>query len=228
MNKFILFLCFNFVCLNLCAQHYVCEKLEADIEAWNACTNKNSNTKWATAILGQGAFKQNVDGSFEYVYILNTNDSVNIKTLRDISFNYIALNFNTDNALRADMETNSPDDGVIFQGKLVGLGDYTGFASYSKINGNVYFDIRFKPNRIRFSVKIQDYQVIKYFDGALVENYSVMVKDCFPINSESNHKKSFAMAFINANSKCLNYANSYLEYLNKNVKVSQAADIEDW
>ncbi|MBO5252061.1 MAG: hypothetical protein J6B31_08760 [Bacteroidaceae bacterium] len=228
MNKLIFFFCFNFIYLNLYAQQYICDKLKEDIEAWNACTNKNNTTKWAIAILEQGAFKQNADGSFEYVYILSANDSVNIKTLRDISFNFIALNFNTDNALRADMETNSPDDGLIFQGKLVGLGDYSGFATYNKINGNVYFDIRFKPNRVRFSVKIQDYQVIKYFDGALVENYSALVKDCFPINEESNHKKSFAMAFINANSKCLNYANAYLEYINKNVKASRAADIEDW
>lgn len=228
MNRILLLFCLSFMCLALHAQHYSCEKLEEDIKAWNLCTNKKSNTKWANAILEQGAFKQNVDGSFEYVYIMNCTDSVDIKTLRNISFNYISVEFNTDNALRADMQTNSPEDGLIFQGKLLTIGEFTGFAEYNKINGNVYFDIRFKPNRIRFSVKVQDYQVIKYFDGVLVENYSVLVKNCFPINPESNHKKSYAMAFINANSKCLNFANRYLEYINKHVKVSQPTDMEDW
>ena len=220
--------CLNFVFLNLNAQHYSCEKLEKDIKAWNLCINKKNNTKWANAILEQGAFQQNVDGSFEYVYILNCTDSVDIKALRNISFNYISTQFNTDNALRADMETNSPTDGLIFQGKLLTIGEYTGFAEYNKINGNVYFDVRFKSDRIRFSVKVQDYQVIKYFDGTLVENYTVSVNECYPINPESNHKKSFAMAFINANSKCLNFANTYLEYINKQVKVSQPTDVEDW
>lgn len=227
MNRIVLFLCFYFISVIIYAQEYTCEKLKEDITAWNACTN-NNNTKWAKAILEQGAFKQNVDGSFEYVYIMNTEDSVDIKALRNISFNYIGLNFNIDNAVRADMETNSPDNGVIFQGKLIGIGEFVGFGEYNKINGNVHFDIRFKPNRVRFSVKIQDYQVLKYIDGTLVQNYIALVKDTFPLNPDSNHKKSYAMAFINANSKCLNFASSYLSHLNKHVKVSQPTDLEDW
>ncbi len=227
MNRFTILLCINFISIVLYGQQYTCEKLHADIRAWNSCTN-NNNTKWAKAILEQNAFEQNADGSFEYVYILNTSDSININTLRNLTFNYIGLNFNIDNSVRADMETNSPDNGVIFQGKLIGIGEYTGFAEYNKINGNIHFDIRFKPNRIRFSVKVQDYQVIKYFDGILVENYTTLVKDTFPLNPDSNHKKSFAMAFINANSRCLKHANNYLEYLNKNIKVIQATDLDDW
>lgn len=228
MREFLFFLCLCFSSVVLNAQHYVCEKLKEDIANWNLCTNKGSNTKWAKAILEQGAFKQNVDGSFEYVYILRTNDSVNIKTLRNISFNYIGFHFNIDNAVRADMVTNSPEDGLFFQGKLLGIGDFVGFGEYSKVNGNICFDIRFKPDRIRFSVKVQDYHVLKYFDGVLVENYTTLVKDCFPINPESNHKKSYAMAFVNANSKCLNYASKYLDYLNDNVKISQPTDVEEW
>ena len=64
---------------------------------------------------------------------------------------------------------------------------------YNKINANVHFDIRFKPNRIRFSVKIQEYQVLKSSGGALVENRMVYVKDCFPINPNSDHKKSYSV-----------------------------------
>lgn len=101
--------------------------------------------------------------------------------------------------------------------------------TYNKINANIIFDIRFKPNRIRFSVKIQDYQVIKTGSkGQLLQNKQVYVNNCFPLNPESDHKKSYAMAFINSNSKCLNYSNNYLDYLNRNIKQSQPTISEDW
>jgi hypothetical protein len=181
------------------AQVYTCEQLQEDIKSWNQLKSGN-NTKWANAIKDKGMYKTNADGSFEYVYILQTTDSIAIPTLRKIGFDFIEYVFNTTNSTRADIETNSPEDGVIYKGKVTGVGEFVGFGEYNKINANVHFDIRFKPNRIRFSVKIQEYQVLKSSGGALVENRMVYVKDCFPINPNSDHKKSYAMAFVNSNS----------------------------
>ena len=209
------------------AQVYTCEQLQEDIKSWNTLKN-SSNTKWATAIRDKGMYKTNADGSFEYVYILNTKDSVDIPTLRKIGFDFIEYVFNTTNSTRADMETNSPEDGVIYKGKVTGVGEFVGFGEYNKINANIHFDIRFKPNRIRFSVKIQEYQVLKTSGAALVENRMVYVKDCFPINENSDHKKSYAMAFVNSNSQCLNFSHRYLEYLNKHIQESQPTNVEDW
>lgn len=213
--------------LNANAQIYTCEQLQEDIQSWNKLKNSN-NTKWAIAIRDKGIYKTNVDGSFEYVYIFKTTDSVDISTLRKIGFDYIEYVFNISNSTRADIETNSPKDGVIYKGKVTGVGEFVGFGEYNKINANVHFDIRFKSNRIRFSVKIQEYQVLKSSGTALVENRMVYVKDCFPINEKSDHKKSYAMAFINSNSNCLNFAHRYLEYLNKHIKESQPTKVEDW
>lgn len=211
----------------LSAQQYSCEKLYQDIDAWNSIKD-NNNTKWANAIKDKGLYKQNTDGSFEYVYILNSVDSIDIKTLRNISFNYIGYYFNIDNATRANMEENSPSDGVLFKGKLIGVGEFTGFLDYNKINCDIIFDIRFKPNRIRFSIRIEDYQVIKIEDGSIVENYKEYVKNCYPLNQNSNHTKSYAMAFINSNSNCINYAKKFVDYINRNIKVEQPTIKEDW
>ena len=212
------------ICSN--AQVYTCEKLQADISTWNTLKNSN-NTKWANAIKNKGIYKTNSDGSFEYVYILQTTDSVNIPTLRKIGFDFIEYAFNIGNATRADVETNSPSDGVIYKGKIKGVGAHSGI-HYNQINANIHFDIRFKPNRIRFSVKIQDYQVVKMYGSSVLEDQRVYVKDCYPINQESNHQKSFAMAFINSNSECLNYAFNFLDYVNKHIKESQPTVVEDW
>ena len=209
------------------AQVYTCEQLQEDIKSWNKLKN-SSNTKWANAIKDKGMYKTNTDGSFEYVYIFQTTDSVDIPTLRKIGFDFIEYVFNVGNSTRADIETNSPQDGVIYKGKVTGVGEFVGFGEYNKINANVHFDIRFKPNRIRFSVKVQEYQVLKTSGAALVENRMVYVKDCFPINQNSDHKKSYAMAFVNSNSNCLNFANRYLDYLNKHIKESQPTNVEDW
>ena len=216
-----------FVCISGNAQVYSCEQLQKDIQSWNTLKNSN-NTKWATAIMNKGMYKTNIDGSFEYVYIFQTTDSVDIPTLRKIGFDYIEYVFNIDNSTRANIETNSPQDGVIFKGKVTGVGEFFGFGEYNRINANVYFDIRFKPNRIRFSVKVQEYQVLKTSGAALVQNRIVYVKDCFPINQKSDHKKSYAMAFVNSNSNCLNFAHRYLDYLNKHIKESQPTKVEDW
>ena len=209
------------------AQVYTCEQLQEDIKSWNTLKNSN-NTKWANAIMDKGMYKTNTDGSFEYVYIFQTTDSVDIPTLRKIGFDFIEYVFNVGNSTRADIETNSPEDGVIYKGKVTGVGEFVGFGEYNKINANVHFDIRFKANRIRFSVKVQEYQVLKSSGAALVENRMVYVKDCYPINPNSDHKKSYAMAFINSNSNCLNFAHRYLEYLNKHIKENQPTQVEDW
>ena len=215
-----------FINISLNAQNYTCEKLQSDIDTWNTLKSSN-NIKWANAIKDKGLYNTNSDGSFEYVYIMQTTDSINISTLRKIGFDFFEYAFNIGNSTRADVETNSPSDGVIYKGLIERIGAHSGI-HYNQINANIYFDIRFKPNRIRFSVKIQDYQVIKTYGASIIENQRVFVKDCYPIKQDSNHQKSYAMAFINSNSDCLNYAHNFLNYLNKHIKESQPTQIEDW
>lgn len=60
---------------------------------WNSIKNKD-NIKWANAIKDKELYKQNADGSLEYTYILNSTDSTDIATLRNIGFNYIGYYFN--------------------------------------------------------------------------------------------------------------------------------------
>lgn len=227
MKRYLLIL--SLICSCAYGQKYSCVQLTNDLATWNDSKMKNT-TDWALAIKEKGLYKQNVDGSFEYVYILSTDDSIDVKVLRRIGFNYISYYFKIDNTVRAAMETNSPADGVFFQGKLNNVGVFPGFGMTNHVNANIYFDIRFKPNRIRFSVKIQDYQVLVTDNksGAILENRQVFVSNCFPLNEDSKHKKSFAMAFVNSNSHCMNYAAKYLDYVNANITQNQSTVSDDW
>lgn len=211
------------------SQTFTCEKLANDIKSWNELTNKKDNVKWANAIMNKGLYKQNNDGSFEYVYILTTTDSVDVNTLRKIGFDFIGYKFaNITNELRSDMMTNSPKDGVYFKGKITNVGIFDSFFEANHIHSNIIFDIRFKPNRIRFSIKVQNYQVVKVSSAGVTQNYTVYVNDCYPLNEKSDHKKSYAMAFINSNSNCMNYADSFVKYINSNLSNPEVKELEDW
>lgn len=215
------------ISLNSSAQEYSCKQLEMDLAAWEQTQNSN-NIKWANAIKEKGIYKMNPDGAIEYVYILNTKDSVNIATLKKLSFDYITYLFNINNATRANMEINSPNDGLIYIGNINKVGEFNGMDERNIINAKVLFDFRFKANRIRFSVKIQGYNVKKWLGGNLIQNYSVLVHNCFPLNPNSNHKKSYAMAFINSNKNCMMFATGYLIYLNKHLNEKHQTTADDW
>jgi hypothetical protein len=36
------------------------------------------------------------------------------------------------------------------------------------------------------------------------------------------------MSFVNANSKCMNFASQYIEYMNRNIVGQQPTEYEDW
>ena len=208
------------------AQTFECPKVFEDAKVWNSV--KGSDTKRAVELKDKGIYKMDVNGSFEYVYIMTTTDSLSISTMRKIGFDFIARHFNVSNATRADIETSSPDDGIIFKGFIPKIGGYNSGFEYNQVDASIYLDIRFKPNRVRFAIKVEDYKVLKLSSVTVSSSKQVYVSDCFPINENSDHKKSYAMAFLNANSKCMNYAYFFLDYLNKNIKQQQPTNIEDW
>ena len=216
------------VCMSLQAQAqtFECPKVFEDAKIWNSV--KGSDTKRAVELKDKGIYKMDVNGSFEYVYIMTTTDSLNIQTMRKIGFDFIARHFNVSNATRADIETSSPEDGIIFKGFIPKIGGFNSGFEYNQVDASVYLDIRFKPNRVRFAIKVEDYKVLKLSSVTVSSTKQVFVSDCFPINEKSDHKKSYAMAFLNANSKCMNYAYFFLDYLNKNIKQQQPTNIEDW
>ena len=221
------------VCFTLCKAQlsFSCNQILVDTGKWNeiAAANKKDNVKWANAIKDAGTYKLNADGSLEYVYIIEASDSVDMKLLREKSFDYICYYFKMDNESRANMVTNSEGDGVFFKGKFLNIGEFDAFVATNHIHANMTFNIKFKPNRIRFSIKIEDYQVLKISSkGQVFENRNVYLSTTFPLNENSDHKKSYAMAFINGNSKCMNYAKYYVDYLNKHVVASSQEVNEDW
>ena len=51
--------------------------------------------------------------------------------------------------------------------------------------------------------------------------------DCFPANSEANHKNSYAMAFINCQYNVFLTIESIIKYLNDNISVIKDND-DNW
>lgn len=213
--------------LSVTAQKFSCQKLQEDIANWNKIKNED-NVKWANAIKENGYYNLNADGSLEYTYIVQSTDTLYVETIRQMTFDYIGLKYpNMNNSTRADMVTNSPKNGVIFIGKISNIGSYSGLYSATSINANVSYDIRFKPDRIRFSVKIQSYQIASFKTGTY-DYQTEYVSDCYPLNEKSGHKKSFAMAFINATSSCVNSIFQYINYLNSRTTTKTTKVDDDW
>lgn len=225
LKQFALTLSAFLVSLTAMAQTFSCPDINADKEKWISAKIE-PYSDWAVKIANEGIYKKDSTGNIEYVYIITSSDTFNIKKVRSISMNFLAEHFTLDNAAKAAIETNSTDTELIFTGKFPRVGEYSG-ADDSYINAIPVFDIKFKPNRIRFSIKIQYYQVLKYSLGILTENYTASIPTCFPLNPKSAHKKSFAKAFINSNAKCLVYSGLYLDYLNKHTDTIKANDT-DW
>ena len=74
------------------AQTFECPKVFEDAKVWNSV--KGSDTKRAVELKDKGIYKMDVNGSFEYVYIMTTTDSLSIPTMRKIGFDFIARHFN--------------------------------------------------------------------------------------------------------------------------------------
>lgn len=126
MKNLMLFL-FCLLGLSGKAQVFTCEQIQKDVDSWNLI-KKSNNVKWAESIRDNELYKTDADGSLEYIYILTTTDSVDISTLRKIGFEYIQYYFNTNNSILADMESNSPSDGVIFTGYISKVGEHSGLS----------------------------------------------------------------------------------------------------
>lgn len=58
------------------AQTFECPKVFEDAKVWNSV--KGSDTKRAVELKDKGIYKMDVNGSFEYVYIMTTTDSLSI------------------------------------------------------------------------------------------------------------------------------------------------------
>lgn len=213
--------------ITLSAQKFSCPKLQVDIASWNKIKS-DDNVKWANAIKEKGFYNQNADGSLEYTYIIQSTDTLDLETIRQMTFDYIGLKFpNMSNSTWADMVNNSPKDGVFYIGKIPNIGSYSGLYSATNINANITYDIRFKPNRIRFSAKIQSYQIVSGKMGSY-DYQTEYVSQCYPLNEKSGHKKSYSMAFINATSSCVNSVYYYLNYLNSRTTPKQSKIEDDW
>lgn len=145
--------------LHVQAQTFKCPKIFEDAKIWNSV--KGSDTKRAIELKNKGIYKMDVNGSFEYVYIMTTTDSVSIPTMRKIGFDFIARYFNVSNATRADIETSSPENGIFFKGFIPKIGSFNSGFEYNQVDASIYLDIRFKPNRVRFAIKVEDYKVLK-------------------------------------------------------------------
>lgn len=233
MRRLILF---TLLCLisrvALCQQAFTCEKIKNDWKHWeqlNATTKKTDFVAKALLLFNDSIFKPNQNSVIERVYVIQSEDTFNVQKLKDVVFDYFTERFKLDNEKRSQMVTNSHDNQVFFKGFLMNRGSYAPFGSITKLNCNILYDIRIKNNKIRISVRTEQYNAVTYStaNGALIGNEMLDVKLFFPFVQDSKHKKNYAMAYTLCTIDTWKEANGLFEYINSHVNVVKSVE-DDW
>lgn len=220
---FLLFLCTH---LSSCAQKFTCPELKKDISEWNKVKKSSNFQEWANEIKDKRLYKQNATGALEYAYVISTTSHVEMNILRELALDYLCRYFKINNSMRASIDRNSPKDRILFTASIPELAIFYTLIDENRVDSKVDFDIRFRENRVRFCVKIEKFHIKQISSKKVYEDKMVHVRNAYPLNRKSDHKDSYSKAFINANSKCLNYANQFLDFFNKHAKAK--FEEENW
>ena len=208
------------------AQQFTCADLLNDIRVWNQHQQPENYLEWAKDVKANQLYHTNTTGALEYVYVMTADRDVDIDVMRELALDFLCTHFKISKHLRADIARKSPGDAILFTGNISKIGTFYSLTDENYIDTQIYFDIRFKNNRVRLKTTIENFHVIKTSDRRVLENKLVHVKDAYPLNKYSDHKDSYSRAFINANSRMMNYASKFLNFFNQNIGKKQAE--EDW
>lgn len=207
-----------------------CQALTDDIAKWNKAMNSpiGKNNKKAAAVLSK-TFGLNSSGRLSVDYIIHCTDSIGENRIMNAVEAWLGELFpNADNSLLA---SNKNENSVIVRGMTLGkVGEAEDVFSVSRVNATFEIEVYVKVNRVRVIMRANQYKVVKYTDGEMTQNYTTAMSDTYPFNLKSNHKNSYAMAYIKTYSKLFNTAKWLIDYLNTNAADSSAPSVvdDDW
>lgn len=217
MKKFLFILLFIPIIANAQNKNFTSAAFDSCRTRWNDLADEyrdRGNKKWAS--MAAKKFPLNSDKEIEYRYIINAKDSFNMDDMLTHLEKWVKLQFK--NAIPTVDKINHT---MRIEGLIIGIGQHSGFYSFTTINATIGVFIELKANRIRATSKISHYNLGSASIGSLESN-TRLIGDCYPFNTNGDHKNSYSMAFINANSNAIDKIYSLIEYLN-----THAQDIYD-
>lgn len=195
------------------AQSFECPEYKEDVAKWNKM--KTSNKTWAKKVLAE--FPLNIDGQISFKYTIGNSPNKSIRELMSMAQGFIKQNFNLEKG--AQMQIDTLSNTCYAEGRWSNVGQILGIYNATSINAEVKVRIKNFADSIVFEVKVPHYILgsVDLFKGG-TESRLVLPANAYPVKSDSDHKKTYAQAFINCHAYSLNTVSNYLAYLNAHLK----------
>lgn len=193
------------------AQKFECKELNSNQVRWNK-TESGGNKSWAKVAIKQ--FPLNTDGDIYYKYTVVNTCKKTIKELMEMSNGFLKSNFNQDKG--AELKIDTVNNVCYGEGKWANVGQVMGFYNATLIHAELKIRIKVFADSLTFETKVPHY-ILGSADLMKGKTESDLVSpgDVFPSKLDSDHKESYAQAFINCNAYSYNTMINFLAYLNK-------------
>lgn len=211
------------------------EKYERVLKGGKKKTVKATIADQAYALKESKQYKTNDKGEIEYVYIFRTEGNYDVTLLRDIVLNLLYEGGRLSDEEQKNIVLNSPADGLKFVRRESDFAVIGEGSSKCWLDAKVHFDIRFKPNRIRFSVTIDDWY--DYYSNASYtgSHYLYRMSTKFPFDELKSYNRPdwdspflFGKSFVDAVYwASVGAPRAYLNSINERLAKRQDV-IEDW
>lgn len=215
------------VSISSLGQQFTCPEIQQTVDNWNEFRDGFANDidAWAKGVVANKMYRVNAKNQLEYDYIIWSKDTFDIALVRDLTIDYICEAYKVNNITRTTLVQGCTDRSVYFVGyyQMLSYGDV--FLSRYYYDAEAIFNIKFKENRIRFTI------TVPYFDFH-IGNYDVIRHEFFtlyPFTAPGRQDKIVLeideRCLVNAIAKTITHPNHYLIYLNEHY-VSNSK--EDW
>lgn len=202
--------------------NFKCEALKADVDKWNTLYAATCE-EWAMIAKDSSCARFNSDGWLEYDYIIKADKSYDVDEMANVTLDYLSKQFNIVSANKSDMGNrdnlyNKDSKTIYFKGVVNKISNLQLVMSVYWISVDVVFNIRFKEDRIKFTVGIPYY---KHFNGAFLSN--TLIGDVYPFAptgvslSEKRNDNVVSAAFLMSIRNLMHYAVRYCNYMSENM-----------
>lgn len=200
---------------------FTCDDIQKATEQFNL-TKVSSNKKWATAVLK--SFPLSNDGNISYKYTIVASDSIDVDRAMTVTHNWFKQIFKNPEEAIKDIDTVKHTFTCV-----ANYGDAAqlyGMAGATFIQCPIDMKVEIYDTQIVIKMRARQYELrgVNYYTGA--QKNLIGIAAAFPINDKNGHKESYAMAFINTNSRCINACKEYFTWLKTHY--DEKRDTEDW
>lgn len=211
------------------AQQFSCDKIPETIAQWNRIMqNQPSDVAWAKAIVDSSAYRINEKGEIEYEYVIKSSDTLDIEKTKDVTLDFLQYYFKFNSTIRANVVQGSTDRSIFFQGHFNKLAYQQVFLSLYYFNADIFFDFKFKEDRIKIKVTVP--YLTYHIGDKYTSMYTLLQLDPFQHynNFTKNDRDVHAKAMINVLAKTMSYPSYYLTYLNEHYAPKPTGGDDDW